>query len=533
MPNLNRVHTSMITGLDNSSGYSGYSGQPGAASASGYSGYSGFSGVSGFSGKSGFSGDSGFSGYSGKSGFSGFRGADGDSGYSGYSGIPGNVAGSGYSGYSGFSGISGYGYSGYSGYSGISGFSGVKGDSGTGGSSGYSGYSGISGYSGAADVFTDDIVVVLSTGKTFGRYINGDIIPATGKTPNEVILLASNEPLSPIVSLSSTSTIQFNQTAINNEIFTSYTVNPSSFPVPSLVSGTLSWRRNNTGSWTTLSAGLIPSAVHVYTDTNFNTALFNYRYVVTDSAGGAGTGYVDITPTPYVAPSISLPVVALSALYSPETNTNREKGNVGSNISSGITRNSPLVPLSNYTLEFRAFTGSWSDWTSLTSIPLTGYGGSATISSYRHDNTTLSAATSIAYRALVTDTYQDYLASNANTTTTVNFNSLIFYGPISALPANSTDVRNLGSRAFANSLSNPFILNTGTAYKIFTVAMPTSNTLTQVLDLDALNLNVTSNYLLSSFGVNDYLGTPITYKVYAMTNSLPYSFSHRHQVTRS
>ena len=425
------------------------------------------------------------------------------------------------------------GYSGAKGDPGPQGQSGFSGAQGASGLSGYSGYSGFSGYSGGGAVFTEDITVVLNDNKTFGRYVNGDVIPATGKTPNQVILLATNEPLGPIVSLSSTSNIQFNQTAISNQIFTSYTINPSSFPVPSLSSGLLSWRRNNTGSWTTLSAGLIPSAVHIFTDTNFNSAPFNYRYTVTDSAGGIGTGYLNITPTPYIAPTINIPVVALSTLYVPETNALREKGNVGSIISGSITRNSPLVSLTNYTLQYRAFTGTWTAWTSLTAVSLTGYGGTAAIGGFTHDNPGLSASTSIAYRALVTDTYQDYIGQNVIATATINFNNLIFYGAASAQPGNSATVRALSSRGFTSNLSNPFILNTGTAYNIFVVAMPTSNTLTQVLDLDALNVNITSNYTLSSFGVNDYLGTPVSYKIYTMNNAVPYSLSHRHQVTRS
>lgn len=425
------------------------------------------------------------------------------------------------------------GYSGAKGDPGPRGQSGYSGAQGASGLSGYSGYSGYSGASGTGPVFASDIVVVLDSNKTFGRYVNGDVIPAAGKTPNEVILLATNEPLGPIVSLSSDTTIQFNQTAISNQLFMSYTVNPSSFPVPSLSSGLLSWRRNNTGSWTTLSSGLIASATHTLTDTNFNSAPFNYRYTVTDSNGGIGTAYVNVTPTPYLAPTIVLPVVALSALYSPETNSTREKGNVGSIVSSTITRNSPLVSLTNYTLEFRALTGTWSNWFSLTSVSLTGFGGTASIGGYSHFNASLSAATSIAYRAIVTDTYQDFLSQSVSATNSVLFYNLIFYGPASAVPATSSAVRDLTNRGFTTGLSNPFTLNTGTTYNIFSVAMPNSNTLSQVLDLDALSVNITSNYVLSSFNVNDYLDTPTPYKVYTMTNAVPYSPSHRHQVTRT
>lgn len=47
------------------------------------------------------------------------------------------------------------------------------------------------------DRFTADILVSLSGGKTFGKYSNGQTIPATGKTPKEVILDAAIEYLAP------------------------------------------------------------------------------------------------------------------------------------------------------------------------------------------------------------------------------------------------------------------------------------------------------------------------------------------------
>ncbi|MBC6988928.1 hypothetical protein [Hymenobacter sp. BT491] len=46
-------------------------------------------------------------------------------------------------------------------------------------------------------VFAQDIPVSLANGRTFGRFVNGDTIPATGKTANEVILLAAVEYLAP------------------------------------------------------------------------------------------------------------------------------------------------------------------------------------------------------------------------------------------------------------------------------------------------------------------------------------------------
>ena len=77
----------------------------------------------------------------------------------------------------------------------------------------------ISAQAGAGEsTFQNDIVVSLSGGKTFGRYASGDTIPATGKTAAEVLQLATVEPIDPTVSLTSSTTIQFNQTSISNVI---------------------------------------------------------------------------------------------------------------------------------------------------------------------------------------------------------------------------------------------------------------------------------------------------------------------------
>lgn len=52
--------------------------------------------------------------------------------------------------------------------------------------------------------FEEDIVVKLSSGKTFGKYSNGDTIPSKGKTPLEVIKEALFELVSPNLILSTT-----------------------------------------------------------------------------------------------------------------------------------------------------------------------------------------------------------------------------------------------------------------------------------------------------------------------------------------
>lgn len=134
---------------------------------------------------------------------------------------------------------------------------------------------------------------------------------------------------------------------------------------------------------------------------------------------------------------------------------------------------------------------------------------------------------------LVVDSYQQHLSSQAtSSTTTVNFVNLIFYGPTADNPDTSAEVRALAERQFSDVVGN-ITLNTGSVQKIFTIALPTGITATQILDLDALNANITNSYLLTSISIDDAGATLTQYNVYTMTNAIPYSDNHRHQITRS
>ena len=371
--------------------------------------------------------------------------------------------------------------------------------------------------------FVSDLTVSLPGGKTFGRYGTGEVIAATGKTAAEVIQMAIAAPINPTVSLTTSTTIAFNQTAISNTMNYSYTINTLGAAVSAVV---LEWRRNNTGSWTTLYEGTDTSGffVHTLTDTAFNTQPFNYRYSVVDNQGARATATRDITPAAYVAPTINL-TVAANSLTSPEVNLTREQGNVRSNISGLITRNSANVALTNYVVQTQESGGAWTDIGTATSIS----GGSYTISSSLHSPIAgASTASTIAYRIKVVDAY----TTNYSATTTINFYNLIFHGPSSTIPTDSAGVRALPSRIFTTG-SNPFILNTGTTHTKFTVAVPSSLSITQVLDLDASNANVTSNYVVATVVVNNSYPMGISYKVYTLSNSVPYSSDHRHQITRA
>lgn len=263
--------------------------------------------------------------------------------------------------------------------------------------------SGVGGGSGES-LFQSDITVSLGGGKTFGRYADGETIPASGKTAVEVVELATTEPQDPSVNLSaSPATIETGTSTIAVTLSFSYTINN---PGASIDTVSLEFRRGGVGSWTVLTT---------------DTGLTNYVH------------------------------------------------NIVGNVS----------------------------------------------------------ADTINYRYFVIDTQ----ASTATATDDTVFSYKVFYGPTSSEPLNSADVRALPSSRFLNA-GDSWNLNTGSTEVIFSVAMPDTQSITQVLDLDALSANITSEYINNAFNVNDAGGTPIAYNVYSMTISIPYSSNHRHQVTK-
>lgn len=376
--------------------------------------------------------------------------------------------------------------------------------------------------------FTGDLYVSIASGKTFGKYINGDTIPASGKTPSEVIKMALLEDIEASVSLSSSTTIPFNQTAISNVLNFSYQINT----LGASVSGaSLEFRRGGVGAWSVLSTGTgTPGTyTHSLTDSNYNTSGFNYRYTVFDSVGTSGTASLTITPSAYSAPTASLSIVG-SNLVSPESNSKREKGHINSTLGGTITRNSANVNLVSYQWQYQ--TSEENPFVDIGS-PVSIGPGTTSITSTGHNDSSLKTASYLIYRVKIIDDYQSYLSSQVySSTSTVSFLDLIFYGPTSAVPTSSSSVRSLSSRIFTDG-SNPFNLNTSTTEKIFSAAMPSSKSITEVLDLDALNANITANYVNSTVSVQNYTGDSSNYSVYTMTNAIPYSSNHRHQITRS
>lgn len=130
------------------------------------------------------------------------------------------------------------------------------------------------------------------------------------------------------------------------------------------------------------------------------------------------------------------------------------------------------------------------------------------------------------------------IANNTSPVGTVNSSDFTvtgryyrFYGPTAANPTNSAETRALSSSAFHTGATT-FTLNTGTSQVKFAVALPPSVTISSVVDLDALNAVITSEYVLvGTVSVSDAGATSRTYNLYVMTIGSPYASDHRHSIT--
>ena len=104
-----------------------------------------------------------------------------------------------------------------------------------------------------------------------------------------------------------------------------------------------------------------------------------------------------------------------------------------------------------------------------------------------------------------------------------------FYGPFgSAPPTDGQVIRNYLSTTFSDS----FILNTYDSALVHVIACPKPKQLLEVIDLDALNLIITDDYVLSTTvtTIPDAKGANVPFNVYVSENAAAYPLNHRHDI---
>ena len=119
--------------------------------------------------------------------------------------------------------------------------------------------------------------------------------------------------------------------------------------------------------------------------------------------------------------------------------------------------------------------------------------------------------------------------SDNSSSPTITGRYFIWYGVGGTTPTNSAEARALNSEF---DTDNSFEFQTGSTETKFKILLPPGRTISSVIDLDALNADITSSYvLLGTLSVNDAGGTPRTYNQYEMNIGSPYSSNHRHSMT--
>jgi hypothetical protein len=398
--------------------------------------------------------------------------------------------------------------------------------------------------------FTKNLTVSLGGTKTFGRYVNGDIILSNGKTVAEVLETALIEPITPVVSMtrnSSPAVPPFNTTTAYSQNLTTF------YQICSLGStvamASAEFRRHTTGpfsTWTAISsvisnAPLSGTFTHLYIDplsfsgkTTFGGATepLQYRFTVTDTAGATRTVFTNISPADYSTPSLS-PSLTPSA-------TTRYRGDLSSTYSGTLTRNSANVSLNTYKIQRELTNGN--SWTDITpAINITTNPASTAISLYHFDPATVNSA-HLRFRTVYTDDFTSYLVLSpqvvtSSTTTNIVFrhknavfhssNASLTVSDIDAVPLVGSDIV-LGARLMdakaRGSVTNRILVSptpTGSEYTYYVYAASEPDVSTIILD------GATSIYtdtgggawfkMADVTGLNIH-GATVTYKVYR-TNS--------------
>lgn len=403
--------------------------------------------------------------------------------------------------------------------------------------------------------FDSDITASFAPEKSFGKYLYGQRVPSLGKTAVEVIRDALLDSVNPIVGLTSSTSIAFNQTAISNVLVASHAIQTIG---ATGATGVLQWRRNNTGSWTTLNSflfnpsgtGFVGSFTHGLSDTAFNSHPFNYRYIVFDSRGASAEATLNISPAQYRNPDGTLNQAATNTRGGViDSTTAREKGNRTTTLSGSCSRTNSLVPITHYIIERQE--NGVGNWFAVKNDPISGNPSTFTIPSLT--DTPNAALNSVRYRLRVSDAYIDSLVpsltayNNPNTglPSAITFHNLIWYGPTASPPSSSANFRN-GADVLSGGLSafnpgitarNPFRVLSGSQYTNVVVALPSPRTITNALDIDnnrdLRDFFVTGGSWAGVSSILDYANNPTAYNVYLFRFDVPYDPEARIDITRN
>lgn len=419
----------------------------------------------------------------------------------------------------------------------------------------------VGGGGGGGATFTENIVVSLSNGKTFGKYVDGDTIVAIGKTANDVIKDACFNTKAPTLSFAPDSIpFGFSGSKTLNSTF-SYTINTQG-STPALVKIEKANKNNpdinSNADWNApilnKTSGFIGNSDSIVqadtiTHTRYNLTPIKYRFTVKDSLGGENVLLCTLTPDAYEAPTISNTVISegltryrgdADSTYAPAS---------GSNIT--ITKKSNYVKLKSYRFEKKIDSNPWVMVGSSMTINDNNLGTAFTQSFVSISYSTVAEdrnANTLSFRIVVIDEFNEYNLSlptppSTDLQTNLGEKTLNFYHKCGIVFSNNSTItiQDIDNGTNIGDLtSNLLKLQNSNGKVIDPVTAPSSDFTYYVFASTAPNLvsvkNRTDFGIGGSFGLiapanapaftlnglNKFLAT-VTYKVYK--SSAPGAFT--------
>jgi len=156
------------------------------------------------------------------------------------------------------------------------------------------------GESSAGSKYTADVPVILEEGKSFGKYVNGDIILAKGKDKQELLELMAQETLIPAITI--TAITNQREVGGDNSVTINFTVTKGSLPITGItIAGEVVTPTGETQSGsvtvtTTTTYGLRTFAGSVTDGTNTINGSTSVRYSYKIFAGASELGVVRNLP---------------------------------------------------------------------------------------------------------------------------------------------------------------------------------------------------------------------------------------------
>jgi hypothetical protein len=369
----------------------------------------------------------------------------------------------------------------------------------------------------ASNKITQNYKVNLPEGKYFGKYAAGADILSNGWTFEYFIFDVLNQNMAPTVQLIVTDpvskTIAFGTVNISITLNFNYTITnilPTGVPA-TFSSARLDWSTNDvdwTNLWTTnspkeeLDPSTNPAKPYTFTHTQDEgyDGFYYFRLQVTDTAGLTGIDKDQVDVTDFQNPIFTLQISGQSLISDyGETPLLRELGNVLSNITGSVTRQSPLIDLVSWQLRFYHNTDS-------TEVQL--YGGSfaqpegGSIGTVQHTKNTpgsddqLINRNSLTYKLYATDERGVPVGVRSSSPVTVQFEPLIFCGPVDDTSWRNGDLNTitrttlLGFRSAQSRFriklqsviesGGKFTFDLGVTFRTYLIVVPSTLTVTNI-----------------------------------------------------